>query len=78
MFMRHATEEATQSLSLIPLHLMTYASLQSWRHFPINGEIYYHIYSCIKICNLLHLHIIKKAANQTVFGLERKECAFIF
>jgi hypothetical protein len=40
MFMRHATEEATQSLSAMPLHLTTYASLQLLRHFPINGEIY--------------------------------------
>jgi len=40
MFMRHATEEATQSFSSMPLHLITYASLQLWRPSPINGEIY--------------------------------------
>ena len=77
MFMRHATEEATQifvfnatvSHDICLTSIM--ASLSNQR------SNIYHIYSCTIICNLLHLHIMKKAAIQIVFGLERKECVFI-
>lgn len=78
MFMRHATEEATQIFvfSATASHDKRLTSIMA--SLSNQRSNIYHIYSCTIICNLLHLHIMKNAAIQIVFGLERKECVFIF